>query len=690
MASLNDITRNQNIQDIWDIVRRFTRNRWTETTIPTLPQMIAMMSLSNVTNVVIFAGASSPVLLTTLDTSVKHAALVYPADMNSWEALQRATVGASITYDEMSGQVLLNFSEMPSQVSLIVNDMLAGDDQTSEVQLLAPPLQVRAYDENERYVAGDLAIVQTSNYGDAPMTTIAIAKEATTGAYNDASWTILAGESQLGFLSDSIAEQIQAETARAQQAESDLATAIGDETTARESAIEQVTSSIEAEALERAQGDSASIAAVNDETTARQQAIQQLESELATETQNRESGDEQNAQAIAAEATARAEDISHQAAALQQEVENRSATDVTAISFDVGINTLTITRTDGTTEHVAFPVADTTQNGFMTNQQVKQIEQNTQDILNLKGTGTRRLTSLVIDADTTQDDFNDAWLDASGQAAPVDNDTLVSLAETTLWNQATYIESNAEWVFRPNVEVNPATNTAAGIVVGKVATSNTMENGGSIYVETDASMSVNGWDDATSRVQALESFKNRTSGFATAQDAANASTALTNSQTALNTANQVKADADAGKFDGATGPAGAPGANGAGGVGTVAAISAANLITALKAAVDAAGIATGADFNAAVQVGSGTFTTAADQTGTAQTFAAYVLYNCVFTYTSATLFTVKSLVSAGSTRGATGATGPAGANGTDGQDGADGKTPTFSINASTGELIATI
>ena len=40
MATLNDVTRNSNIQAIWDVVRRFTRGKWKETTIPSMPEII--------------------------------------------------------------------------------------------------------------------------------------------------------------------------------------------------------------------------------------------------------------------------------------------------------------------------------------------------------------------------------------------------------------------------------------------------------------------------------------------------------------------------------------------------------------------------------------------------------------------------------------------------------------------------
>lgn len=497
MATLADVTRNRNILNIWSVVRRFTRGRWTEATIPTMPEIIAMLSLTELTEVTIQPGAQSPHLLQTLDREVKHAVLVYPKGPTDAVLLQNPAVNPRIAYNEETGALTFAFDELPGTLTLIINDMLANDEATTQATLLNSPLQIQGYNPETAYTQGDIAL-----YDDGVRKTLIVSNAPTQGEFDPTKWSILVTKDEYQPALALITQNLQSEIARA---------------TAQENQITQNLST---------------------ETTRATAAEQGLRQDIASEVTRATAQEGQIAHDLSSEvsrATAAEQSLSQ---SLQQEITQRQAKDIASVQYNASTNSLQHTRTDATTVNVALPVADSNKNGLMSRQTYDQVQDIASIVSELVGKGTRRLTSAAINPEpeptpdaTWQASMNALWATASSGATPVDGDTLISTNSATLWRLATYVASSNAWVYRGADTLSIASPTQLGIVLSTQAVDNTMENGGSVFVEQGTgAMVVNGWDNMTGRITSMEAFMNRQAGFATA---AQGSLADTLNQTAV-------------------------------------------------------------------------------------------------------------------------------------------------------------
>lgn len=509
MATFADITRNRDVHNIWSVVRRFTRGRWTEATIPTMPEIIAMLSLTELTEVTIQPGAQSPYLLRTLDKAVKHAVIVYPKGPKDSVLLQNPAVNPRLAYNEETGELTVAFDELPKDLTLIINDMLAGDDATTQATLLNSPLQIQGYNPETSYTKGDIAL-----YDDGVRKTLVIANASTQGAFDAAKWSILVTKDEYQSALSSIEQNLQSEITRAMSAEQSLQDTLSTE----------VERSVAADNLLQAD--------LSTEKTRAAAAEQVLRQDIASEVTRATAQENQIAQNLSAEtarATAAEQALSQ---SLQQEIAQRQANDIASVQYNASTNSLQHTRTDTTTVNVALPVADSNKNGLMSKQTYDQVQDLASIVSELVGKGTRRLTSAAINPEpeptpdaTWQASMNALWATASGEATPVDGDTLISTNSTTLWRLATYVASSNAWVYRGADTLSIASPTQLGIVLSTQAVDNTMENGGSVFVEQGTgAMVVNGWDNMTGRITSMEAFMNRQAGFATAAQGALADT----------------------------------------------------------------------------------------------------------------------------------------------------------------------
>ena len=154
---------------------------------------------------------------------------------------------------------------------------------------------------------------------------------------------------------------------------------------------------------------------------------------------------------------------------------------------------------------VALPVASGGENGragIATKAQIDQIEQNRQDIALLSGKSSRYAINVDLtgmDDAQVQTALTSAWRTASGQSTgdPNEYTTLVNL-----WNnhEYTWLDVSGEsWVDRGISTVSTATNSSLGVVMGTPDPQDNSSNG-CIFVESDGTMNVLGWDDVTTAV----------------------------------------------------------------------------------------------------------------------------------------------------------------------------------------------
>lgn len=167
----------------------------------------------------------------------------------------------------------------------------------------------------------------------------------------------------------------------------------------------------------------------------------------------------------------------------------------------------------GDTQTLSLPVATNASAGVATASQIQQIEQNTADIASLQGKSTRYAISVDVSnlsGSALQSALTSAWESASGlSGTPDDYTTLVNLYSPSEPNnhEYTWMEFNGvtAWVDRGASTVAIATNTSLGIVMGTEPDNVQYSTDGSIYVESDGTMDVLGWDRLTGRVDGIES-----------------------------------------------------------------------------------------------------------------------------------------------------------------------------------------
>ncbi|MDR1883728.1 MAG: hypothetical protein LBR26_13230 [Prevotella sp.] len=135
--------------------------------------------------------------------------------------------------------------------------------------------------------------------------------------------------------------------------------------------------------------------------------------------------------------------------------------------------------------------ASETENGLMPAASFQQIATNTADISSLKGIGR---IAVHLGATPSQIDLTIAWTTIKG-IAPGDGATVVNLDQDAPAGHAwTYLETGedvSEWIDRGTDTVNQAATDLLGVVKGLAAIT---VNAGKVFVESDGSMSVIGWD----------------------------------------------------------------------------------------------------------------------------------------------------------------------------------------------------
>ena len=181
-----------------------------------------------------------------------------------------------------------------------------------------------------------------------------------------------------------------------------------------------------------------------------------------------------------------------------------------AVASDSSTTTITENKVNiytgtSTTNSVSIPVASASQAGVI-NALTYQAIQSNSDNINAILNGSVSIAN--ISANPSQSDLTTAWTTATGLSTVINGAKINDSTNQKVW---TYYTNTSTWYAATNttqVVVNDATNTSKGIVKGSAS------GDGTIYVESDATMSVNGWDDLvddvsnnTSDIAALDNGK---------------------------------------------------------------------------------------------------------------------------------------------------------------------------------------
>jgi hypothetical protein len=141
-----------------------------------------------------------------------------------------------------------------------------------------------------------------------------------------------------------------------------------------------------------------------------------------------------------------------------------------------------------TTKELELPLASDVAGGLMPAASFAALSELVTDVGVLKSGNRRRPTNTALPGTLSDAQVQTAWEAAGGSASPVDGDTLISFNEDTLSFAWSFFGSDDLWHFRGVDSALPATNSTLGVVRGST-------NEGQIFVENDASMSVNGWNN---------------------------------------------------------------------------------------------------------------------------------------------------------------------------------------------------
>lgn len=310
----------------------------------------------------------------------------------------------------------------------------------------------------------------------------------TKGDWQALSERVTVVESSFEELQNALSE----ETNAREQADAQLNVKLEEETEAREAADEKLAQDLQAEATAREQADTALDGKIATEASTREVADTNLSNALQTEIEAREAGEQANASAI--------EDVDTRVTLLGTDVEALESAEVqtdTAVSADA--STVTITKTTGqlkgtqTPTDLPMPVANAEQAGVMNPATYNAIQENTSNIDAIEG-GAVALGDLP--AEPTQEQLTEAWKTATGRTELINRASIFDTANNKLWyyytNDSTWhsVESGS------SVTVSQATNDSLGIVKGSTTD-------GQVAVESDGSMSLNGWDGVQHDVQNL-------------------------------------------------------------------------------------------------------------------------------------------------------------------------------------------
>lgn len=142
-----------------------------------------------------------------------------------------------------------------------------------------------------------------------------------------------------------------------------------------------------------------------------------------------------------------------------------------------------------------FPIVTETTAGLATAPMFKQVEANKAAIANLQGQG---YVGAELPDNPTSSDVEQAWNNAKPTIPSVEGSSLLDLNTGNTWRKldvaGTLVWSNLGVLGG----VGQATNATSGIVKGSA------EGAGTIFVENDATMTVNGWDELMTDIENIE------------------------------------------------------------------------------------------------------------------------------------------------------------------------------------------
>jgi predicted nucleic acid-binding Zn-ribbon protein len=174
--------------------------------------------------------------------------------------------------------------------------------------------------------------------------------------------------------------------------------------------------------------------------------------------------------------------------------------EITSSNNTVSVNKQVVNSANGNvTSSVAnLPIASSTAGGIMPKESFSQIQQNTADIQSLKGANKRYAVNDPLPSSLSQSQVQAIFDAVSGGKTETDGDTLISFHATTLNYGWSYFASDSSWHFRGVDTVMQATQSELGIVKGA-------DSNGKIFVESDGTMSLVGYDGITSSISAINS-----------------------------------------------------------------------------------------------------------------------------------------------------------------------------------------
>ena len=268
--------------------------------------------------------------------------------------------------------------------------------------------------------------------------------------------------------------------------------------------IPDVEATVEAEANARK-------AAVEAEANARKAADELLQTAIDNETSKRQENVSELSNRIDAEEDARTQADTAISADLEQEIADRTAGDTainTAINktvvTDFSVNNTPSTTSivlDGAKENIltgatstrsiTLPVASGSQAGVINTSTYNAIQENSQNIDAILG-GAVAISNLP--AEPTQAELTTAWQTATGLTTLINGARIFDNTNEKNW---TYYTNTTTWYATDasgSTTVSIATNSTPGIVQGDATTD------GKVFVESNGTMSLNGWDDLSANV----------------------------------------------------------------------------------------------------------------------------------------------------------------------------------------------
>lgn len=274
-----------------------------------------------------------------------------------------------------------------------------------------------------------------------------------------------------------------------------------------------LTSAIETEAETRSTAVSTLTTNLENESTARTNSDSSINNRLDTEIVNRTSADTNLQAAINAEVAARQSSEATVTAAINQDT-------LVDAGINANLSTVNMTHTKKNlltgatdTDVDAFPVASSTSAGIINAATYSNI-QTLSDQVNAILSGSVAISGLP--ASPTQAQLTTAWESATDLDELINGAKINDSTNQKVW---TYYTNTNTWYAATNtaqITVNTATNSSQGIVQGS-ATGN-----GKVFVESNGTMSLLGWDSLSSAVSSntsnISSLQTTVAGKANSSD----------------------------------------------------------------------------------------------------------------------------------------------------------------------------